>query len=95
MKYRRLINLYMCLVPSKPVFGLARFRAYAPGSTARLNNVVCNFFSKSTLKKLSGIPPECQTVWFLIRLDVMSGLVWVQTVCKGHQQTTLEGRASS
>ena len=37
---------------------------------------------------LSGIPSESQTVWIQIRPDILSGLIWVQTVCKGHQQTT-------
>ena len=48
-------------------------------------------FSKITffLKILSGVPSECQTVWILIRPDVLSGLIWVQTVCKGYQQTIL------
>ena len=31
----------------------------------------------------------CQTVWIQIRSDVLSGMIWVQTVCKGYQQTTL------
>ena len=29
---------------------------------------------------------ECQTVWIQIRTIIMSGLIWVQTVCKGNQQ---------
>ena len=29
---------------------------------------------------------ECQTVWIKIRPDIMSGLIWVQTFCKGYQQ---------
>ena len=29
-----------------------------------------------------------QTVWIQIRSDVLAGLIWVQTVCKGSQQTT-------
>ena len=33
--------------------------------------------------------PKYQTVWTQIRPNKMSGLIWVQTVCKGHQQTTL------
>ena len=47
-----------------------------------------NFFQKN----LSGIPSECQTVWIQIRSDVLSGLIWVQTVSKGYQQTTLAGK---
>ena len=44
--------------------------------------VVCCFFFKINF---------CQTVWMLIRPDdlLSSGLIWVQTVCQGYQQTTL------
>ena len=31
----------------------------------------------------SGTQQECQTVWIQIRADVLSVLIWVQTVCKG------------
>ena len=37
---------------------------------------------------LSGMPSGCQTVWIQIRPDFLSGLIWVQTVCKNYQQTT-------
>ena len=47
--------------------------------------VVCGFFLKINFL---GIPSQCQTVWTQIRPDVLSGLIWVQTVCKGYQQTT-------
>ena len=30
----------------------------------------------------------CQTVWIQIRSVVLSRLIWIQTVCKGYQQTT-------
>ena len=44
-----------------------------------------DFFSKSTFCKIiSGIPSECQAVGIQIRPDFLSGLVWVQTVCKSH-----------
>ena len=33
------------------------------------------------LKILSGIPFECQTVWIKIKLDILLGLIWLQTVC--------------
>ena len=39
-----------------------------------------------------GIPSELQTDWSQIRPDVLSGLIWVQTVCKCYQQTTPAGR---
>ena len=31
------------------------------------------------------------SVSYSLDLDIMSGLIWVQTVCKGYQQTTLVG----
>ena len=49
-------------------------------------SVCCWIFSK---KNLSGVLVECQTVWIHIMPDVLSGLIWVQIVCKGYQQTTL------
>ena len=39
-----------------------------------------NFFQKI----FSGITTECQTN----SLDILSGLIWIQTVCKGCQQMT-------
>ena len=67
------------------------------GQTVLLKgNFICRpltFFSKSTFSKnLSGIPSECQTVWIQNRPDALSGLVWVQAVCKGYQQMTLLGK---
>ena len=43
-----------------------------------------NFFQK----KISGTLSECQMVCIQIRTDILSVLIWVQTVCKGYQQTT-------
>ena len=60
-----------------------------------LGNFMCylssaGFFPKSTFRKInSGILPECQAVLIRIRQDILSGLICVQTVCKGYQQTTL------
>ena len=42
-----------------------------------------HFFSKSAFfDKI--FPPECQTVCIQIRPDMLSGLIWVQTVCKSY-----------
>ena len=41
---------------------------------------------------ISGVPSECQTIWIQTRPDILSGLVWVQTVCKGYQQTLPAGK---
>ena len=50
------------------------------------------FQNQLFLKILSGTRSECQTVWIQIRPDILSGLIWVQTVCKSYQQTTLVGK---
>ena len=47
------------------------------------------FFQNELFRKiLSGIPSECQTDWIQFRPDIFSGLIWVQFVCKGYEQTT-------
>ena len=38
-------------------------------------------------ENLSGTSSKCQTDWIQIRHDILSCLIWVQTVCKDHQQT--------
>ena len=49
-----------------------------------------NLFSKLSFSKISFI--QCQTVWIQIRPDILSGLIWVQTVCKSCHQKTLAGK---
>ena len=44
-----------------------------------------NFFEKN----LSGVPSDCQTDWIQIRPDILSSLIWVQSVCKVYQQIAL------
>ena len=46
-------------------------------------------FSKITFFQniLSGTLSQCQTVWIQIMTDILSVLIWVQTVNKGYQQT--------
>ena len=53
--------------------------------------VVFFFFFQNKLfsKTVSGILSECQTVRTQIKPDTWSDLIWVQTVCKVYQQTTL------
>ena len=43
-----------------------------------------NFFSRTL--------SVCQTVWIQIRTDILSVLIWAQTVCKGYQQTNKSRR---
>ena len=62
-----------------------------PRLTLRLlGNFACLFSSDSWFfffqnqlfwKRFSGIPSECQTVWIQIRPDILSGLIWFQTIC--------------
>ena len=42
-----------------------------------------NFF-----KKIFQEHYQCQTVWIQIRTDILSVLIWAQTVCRNYQQTT-------
>ena len=49
-----------------------------------------DFFKIFKKKIFSGVPSECQTDWIQIRTDILSVLIWVQTVCKGYQQRTLK-----
>ena len=44
------------------------------------------------LKILSGIPSECPPNWIQIRPDILSDLIWDQSVCKCYEQTTLVGK---
>ena len=56
--------------------------------------VVCIFFQNQPFRKiLSGIhvPSVCRADLIQTRPDVLSDLIWVQTVCKGYQQTKLVG----
>ena len=47
------------------------------------------FLNQLFRKILSGIPSECQTDWIQIRPDILSGLIWVHSVCNGYDQTTV------
>ena len=42
-------------------------------------------------KILSRTPSECLTVWYQINPNILSRLIWIQTVCKSYQQTTPVG----
>ena len=77
-----------------PLFSLTILAAShfkQPQDSIQLSLLVCFLiFSKLTFSKnVSGIRSECQIVWIQIRPDVVSGLIWIQTVCKGYQPTTL------
>ena len=60
-----------------------------PGNFSRFLAVWC--FSQNQLFRiiLSKIPSEYQIDWIQIRSEVLLDLIWIQTVCKGYQQTTI------
>ena len=55
-----------------------------------LSDDFLNQFFRKILSRIH-VPSECKTDWVHIRPDKMSGLIWVPTVCKCYQQTTLVG----
>ena len=48
--------------------------------------VICWICGKNSIRNTISM---CQIVWIQIRPDILSGLIWVQTVCKSYQQTAL------
>ena len=51
-----------------------------------------DFFQIKPYRKiLSGIPSGCQRDWIQNGPDVLSSLIWVQSVCRSYEQTTLVG----
>ena len=48
----------------------------------------CSLLSFQNKLSMSGTPSEDQMIWIQIRTDILSVLIWVQTVCKGYQQMT-------
>ena len=49
----------------------------------------------TSLRIIQGIQPEFQTVWIQIGPDILSCLIWIQTVCQGYQQMILVGRVKT
>ena len=54
--------------------GRVKIVSHSSSRTSAILNYFCSLLS------------ECQTVWIQIRIDILSVLIWVQTVCKGYQQ---------
>ena len=48
-------------------------------------------FAKNSIRNVISV----KQFWIQIRLDVLSGLIWIQTVCKGYQQKMLAGKESN
>ena len=45
------------------------------------------FFKINFLKKIfQGYPPKSQTVWIQVRPDILSSLIWTQSVSKGYSE---------
>ena len=73
--------IFMCLLHGKSsLSGISYLTLCMLGNFSKRFCLLI-FFSKLTVPKiLSGLLSECQTAW-----------IQIQTVCKGYQQTTLEG----
>ena len=50
--------------------------------------VVCWNFYRNFLKKILWNTISVKHIWIHFRPDILSGLIWVQNVCRGYQQTT-------
>ena len=49
------------------------------------------YFKINLFDKLLQEDHQCQTVWIQNRLQILLGLSWVQTFCKGYKQMTQVG----
>ena len=57
-------------------------------SNCRLLNCRLHHFGKINIFVLifAEIQSECQTVWISDQAPCLWGLIWIQTVCKGHKR---------
>ena len=53
-----------------------------------------SFLKKNSFRNTISVPNSLvpEQARHFVRPDKMSGLIWVQTICKGYQQTTLVGK---
>ena len=75
--FRKYISAKKCILISFWIFQYCFYYSFTLYYCAILKSLNSGLFS---------IPSGCQTAWIQIRLDILSGLIWVQTVCKGYQQ---------
>ena len=81
--------VFDCLLPGVRKEGLFDINSLPPGKFFMFLLSADSFQNQLFPKVLSGIPSECQTDGIQISLEKMSGLIWVQYVCKSYQQMTL------
>ena len=70
--FQKYISAKTCILISFWIFQYCFYYSFTLYYCAIFNSLNAGFFSK-----LSG----CQTVWTQIRPEILSGLIWVQTVC--------------
>ena len=92
----KLINtLIVLLLNLEIVFGEGKFiriSLFACWVIMRAYLTSADFFQNYFFRKvLSEIPSECQIVWIQIRPDILSGLIWIQSVCICYWHTTQVG----
>ena len=84
-KLRPLVQLNSCECMFNPL---------PPGKYFQLFLLFCRLliiFNQFFWQIHPAIPSECQTVWIQIRPDILTGLIWVKTVCKSYQRMTSGG----
>ena len=75
---------------SHEIVSLIQFHLFAYWVILHALLSAADFFQNQLFRKIiSEIPSECQTAWIQIRPNALSGLIWIQTVCKGYQQMKL------
>ena len=72
------------ITPPKNIEVTLKYALVAPLVNSLLIGKFFILFCQLFQKIISGKPSECQTVWIQIRPDILFGLIWVQTVCKGY-----------
>ena len=87
LQYKCKQFLYLSISNPLTVSLLGKFACFLSSADLIQNHFLEKFFQKTL--------SVCQTAWTQIRTNIMSVLIWVKTVCKGYQLTTLVGKELS
>ena len=79
------------LLSAAVAIGTLRVNSLHAGKCSMTFFFKINFF-KNFFQEYQKLPSESQTVWIQIRPDILSDMIWVQTVCKDYQQMKLACR---
>ena len=84
----QVLNMFFFVLPYLGMFFIWPSLTQGPLNSLRigyfpLNALRFGYFHAFVRKKNQGILAECQTVWIQIRPNILSDLIWVQTIWKG------------